>query len=395
VSADSTACGPRLRPGAGFFQVDELPAYTPSGEGEHLYAEIRKEGLNTDEVAERLVRAARLRRDAVGYAGRKDRHAVTTQWFSLHLPGKTADGDAELLATALADEPRLHLLQHGRHRNKLRTGHLRGNRFRLGLDHIDNTVAERLAALARDGLPNRYGAQRFGSHGAGLQAAAAWCRGDVAATLAWIVDARGSWRPGEALPEGFIPGPGGRVVGVLRRGETDPAKALAAGGEQLATWLASVAQSAVFNAILDGRTAAGLLHTLRPGDLAMTPQGNLFTVSADDLAAVNVRAAPGVLDALATGPLPGRQRLQPESAIAAEERAWAADTGIDWSALAGDGPLSSPGTRRPLIVPFHEAPTLHPGENGVTWLHCALPAGSYATEILAAAGIALPEHRDG
>ena len=114
-------------------------------------------------------------------------------------------------------------------------------------------------------------------------------------------------------------------------------------------WVArspSAAQSAVFNAVFDARSAAGLLHTLRAGDVARTPRGGSFVCAEEDLADANRRAAPGTLELFATGPLPGRDRLPPSEKVAAEERDWSAHADIDAHWLAPGGQLASAGERR-------------------------------------------------
>ena len=154
----------RLRPGSASFRVTELPAYAPCGEGEHLYVELEVTGLDTDRAAAELARACGVGVRAVGYAGRKDRHAVTRQWFSVQ------GGDEAELAK-LAPDPgggQIEVLRAARHRNKLRIGHLLGNRFRLALElepGADGPLAERLARIEHEGLTNRFGSQRFGHRG--------------------------------------------------------------------------------------------------------------------------------------------------------------------------------------------------------------------------------------
>ncbi|MBA3709209.1 MAG: tRNA pseudouridine(13) synthase TruD, partial [Planctomycetes bacterium] len=146
----------RLLPGSGYFQVIEEPAYAPSGSGEHLYVEIEKDGLTTDAVADALARACGKRQRDVGFAGRKDRHAITRQWFSVHF-GTDAQV-AELGVGGDGKRGRMTVVTISRHGNKLRLGHLAGNRFRLGLaDVARDRLAAALAALARDGIPNRFG----------------------------------------------------------------------------------------------------------------------------------------------------------------------------------------------------------------------------------------------
>lgn len=152
------------------FQVDELPAFEPSGEGEHLLLTIRKRGANTVHVAKVLARWAGLPDMAVGYAGMKDRHAVTTQRFSVHLPKRVAP-DPALLAS---DE--IEVVHSTWHNRKLQRGALAGNRFKLVLRDVQGDAAaidERLSLIAARGLPNWFGEQRFGRDGGNVPAALA------------------------------------------------------------------------------------------------------------------------------------------------------------------------------------------------------------------------------
>jgi tRNA pseudouridine13 synthase len=379
---------PALIAGSSHFQVTEEPAYQPSGAGEHLYVEIEKEGYTTDLIADALAKTLGKRGMDVGYAGRKDRHAITRQWFSIHF------GDAaglERLAEHLPTNGRVQVLSTTRHANKIRLGHLAGNRFRLG---ISGTVdASALQQLVHNGIRNRFGTQRFGIGGANLRVAAALARGEHEAAVALLVDPHGGWQWGAPLPEGFRPGPEGRVLGALRKG-ANAKSAVRAAGDQLHDLMVSAAQSAVFNAVLDHRAENGLLHTLRVGDIGCTSFGAPFAVTAEELEQTNTRAAPGVLDALATGPLPGTSRLQPAPEVLAEEQAWSAATGLDWAWFGAGGPLRAPGERRPLLMRFRTPPVIEV-IGDVTWLEFGLPSGGYATEVLAQAGIAVPADRRG
>jgi tRNA pseudouridine13 synthase len=379
----------KLLPGPAHFHVDELPLYAPSGSGEHCYVQIEKEGLTTDAVQDALARCCGIATREIGYAGRKDRHAVTTQWFSLRIR------DAAVL-DHLADHVRggrVAVRQITRHGNKLRLGHLAGNRFRLGLAEVHDVdgLTRRLHEMQEQGVLNRFGPQRFGIAGANVRVAQAWARGDHDSAVALLVDPHGDWQVGQPLPEGFRPGPEGRVLGSLRKG-APPRQAFRAAGPQMLDLLVSAAQSAIFNAVLDARVAAGLLHRFRIGDLGLTSFGAAFSVAADALEDTNRRAAPGVLDAFTTGPLPGSSRLQPAPDIDAEERAWAASTGCDVAWFARGGPLEAPGERRSLVMRLLEPPTVAVAD-GITWLSFALPSGGYATEVLAQAGIAIPADR--
>jgi tRNA pseudouridine13 synthase len=378
----------RLLPGAEHFRVTELPAYEPEGAGEHLFVEIEKEGLNSDDVLEALARATGRPRRDVGYAGRKDRTSVARQWFSVRL------GEEKSLARLAAPSGgRLEVLAVSRHRNKLRLGHLEGNRFRLALGDIDASararLCESLGRLAHAGIENRFGAQRFGAGGVNLEIARAWASGDAPRAAALCVDPGGAWRAGDPLPAEFRPGLFGRVVGALRRAPDEPAAALRAAGQSFRKLVASAAQSAVFNAVLDERRAAGLTHVLRAGDVARRRAGGLFRCAAADLASVNERAAPGVLEVFATGPLPGPDMYAPAPEVTREEQAWSAATGFDWEWFAGESPLASPGDRRELVVPFLEPPRLEDPDqaSGVTWLEFALPPGAFATEVLTQCGV--------
>lgn len=377
-----------LLPGSAHFHVDEEPAYAADGTGEHLYVHIEKEGLTTDAVVEQLAKVCGVRHDAVGFAGRKDRHAVTRQWFSIHF------GKEEQLAGLDGGKGRIQVLAVSRHRNKMRLGHLVGNSFRLGLGEVTDAVGlqARLDELGRTGIANRFGSQRFGVAGATLRAACAYGAGSPEAAIAIALDPSGTWTWGEPLPTGFRAGPEGRLLGQLRSGAT-AARALRQSDQLVKLW-ASAAQSAVFNAVADARAAAGSTHALRAGDIACTPKGAPFVVAEADLADVNRRVAAGVLELFATGPLPGTTKFQPSAAVVAEEQAWASGTGVDWGWFAAKAPLESPGERRQLVVAFRIPPTVTVA-NGITWVAFGLPSGSYATEVLTQVGVAIPEDRRG
>ena len=145
------------------FIVTELPLQLPSGAGEHLWLDIEKNGANTAFVAQRLAEAAGVQDVDVGYAGLKDRYAITRQWFSIYLPkGETPD------LTRL-EHPEFKVLSQRRHAKKLRPGDLQGNRFRIVLRDVTGAreaIEANLRAVASQGVPNYFGAQRFG-HGGG------------------------------------------------------------------------------------------------------------------------------------------------------------------------------------------------------------------------------------
>jgi tRNA pseudouridine13 synthase len=156
------------------FQVWELPLVEPQGSGSHLWLEICKRGANTQWVAEQLAAAAGVPVRDVGFAGMKDRHAITTQWFSIGL--QNAAG-ADRSDWANWDISGVSILRAERHVRKLRRGALRGNRFRIVLRDVQGNLdglRERLACLARRGVPNYFGPQRFGRAGANLPRAVHW-----------------------------------------------------------------------------------------------------------------------------------------------------------------------------------------------------------------------------
>jgi tRNA pseudouridine13 synthase len=144
------------------FVVTELPLQLPAGEGEHLWLEIEKNGANTVFVAQQLAAASGVEERDVGYAGLKDRHAITRQWFSIHLPkGETPD-------LTLLQHPEFKVLRQSRHLKKLRPGDLQGNRFRIVLRDVTgdrDAIEANLKAVASHGVPNYFGAQRFGHDG--------------------------------------------------------------------------------------------------------------------------------------------------------------------------------------------------------------------------------------
>lgn len=148
------------------FLVTELPLQLPSGEGEHLWLDIEKNGANTAFVAQQLAEAAGVQERDVGYAGLKDRYAITRQWFSIYLPkGETPD------LTQL-QHPEFKVLSQSRHVKKLRPGDLQGNRFRIVLRDVTGdraAIEANLQAIAAQGVPNYFGAQRFGHDGGNVE----------------------------------------------------------------------------------------------------------------------------------------------------------------------------------------------------------------------------------
>ena len=310
------------------FTVEEIPAYAPSGEGTHLFLWIEKRGLTTFDAIARIARALGLAPRDVGYAGLKDRHALTRQWLSV--PGVAP---ARALEIADADLKVLTALPHP---HKLRLGHLRGNRFEVTLtgsasDAELEALRARFATLAATGVPNKFGAQRFGAGGDNAAAGLALLRGE--------------------------------------RRERD---------KRRRRLLLSALQSAVFNRALELRAASGPLAEVRAGDvLQKTDSGGLF-VSLDP-AIDQPRVDRG--EVIPTGPLPGGREIEPPEGTPARA--------IDDEAIASVGATREdftsagrelPGARRAVLLkPGDAAIELPSAPDGPVLLRFTLPSGSYAT----------------
>jgi tRNA pseudouridine13 synthase len=323
------------------FLVEEIPAYLPAGSGEHTFLWIEKRELTTWDAVNTLARRLRVEARDIGCAGLKDKHAITRQWLSV--PRVTPE-----VALAAGDE-QLQVLQAIPHGNKLRTGHLRGNRFEVVLTDLEpgegQRLVESLAALAHQGLPNRYGEQRFGRDG-----------DNVARGIALL---RGQQRERDAR---------------RRR-----------------LWLSSV-QSAVFNEVLRARTEAGSLRQVLTGDvLQKAPAGGVFVT--EDPAQDQPRLDAG--EVVTTGPMPGGWAKEPPphtTARAIEDAALAA-VGVTATDFASERDL--PGTRRPLLVPVSlPAPGEPPAHDAVSLrIAFELPAGTYATVLVNALGVTVGQPR--
>lgn len=154
------------------FQVDEFLGFDPSGQGEHVYLHVCKRGENTAWVAEKIAQLANVQVMDIGYCGRKDRHAVTAQWFSVYLPKPESEPDWNLL-----NSETVQLLCAKRHLHKLRRGDHEKNHFVIRLRNLVTTdkvaFEQKLARVLAAGVPNYYGEQRFGRNGNNLNEAQA------------------------------------------------------------------------------------------------------------------------------------------------------------------------------------------------------------------------------
>ena len=157
-----------------FVVVEDL-GFEPDGEGEHILVRILKNGCNTRFVADALAKFLKIHAREVSFAGQKDKHAVTEQWLCARVPGN-----------AMPDLSKFELegckvLEYARHKRKLRLGALKGNEFTLVLREVSerNDVEARLQAINERGVPNYFGAQRFGIGGSNLQGALRWAQSDA------------------------------------------------------------------------------------------------------------------------------------------------------------------------------------------------------------------------
>ncbi|CAM4067789.1 tRNA pseudouridine(13) synthase TruD [Vibrio neonatus] len=167
----------KLKAKAEHFVVKEDLGFELAGSGEHLMLRVRKTGENTSFVANELAKFCGVKSKDVSWAGLKDRHAVTEQWLSVHLP-KSDDLNFALFTQM---HPSIEILQTTRHNKKLRPGDLKGNSFELTLSEVTDVdaVEARLQAISEQGVPNYFGAQRFGNNGNNLDEARRWGRDNV------------------------------------------------------------------------------------------------------------------------------------------------------------------------------------------------------------------------
>lgn len=321
------------------FEVEEIPAYPPSGDGEHLFLWIEKRGVSADELTRHLSRTLDISPGDLGTAGLKDKQAVTRQFVSV--PRRIES----LLPSLNTDNIRV--LNSTPHKNKLRTGHLHGNRFRvLVRDVVEpdaltkaNAIAERLRL---SGLPNYFGSQRFGNNGSTLKQG-----------LSLLSETGASSEPS--------------------RKSRDRHRS----GRQFLHRLAlSAAQSWLFNQVLAERLRDGLLDRVLLGDvMQVCATGGLFI--AQDLAAEQPRF--DAQETVMTGPMFG-PKMKPTT----DEPATREQRVLDAAQLSPDafrryGHLTD-GTRRPLLVRPDDL-RISAVPDGLLF-EFALPSGCYATVLL-------------
>ncbi len=386
LTADLPGTGGTIKAQPSDFRVTEVPLYLPAGEGDHTYVYVEKTGLGSIEAADRIARALGRPGRQVGLAGLKDARAVTRQWMSL----ERADPER----VRRLDLPGIRILEVARHRNKLKIGHLAGNRFEVrlrgpGPGTLDKARAV-LDVLGRRGLPNGFDVQRFGQRGDNhllgrdlvLGRYPDFCDrflgGPTEADSARFARARRAYDAGDLADarKGFAGSPEHvRVLQTLmRRG--DPKRAARAVSKRLTRLLVSACQSALFNDVLDRRLET--FDEVMPGDLAyLHGRGAVFLV--EDAEVEAPRAAR--FEISPTGPLVGhRVRLAEERPGEIERKV------LDAKDLAPKDfervkALRLRGERRPLRVPLVDAVVSDAGEDLL--LAFTLPPGAYATLVLA------------
>ena len=312
------------------FRVDEIDAFEPSGAGEHLLLSIEKRGMNTAFAAGRIAQWAGITERGIGYAGMKDRHAVTVQRFSVHLPKKVAP-DLSLL-----DSDDLRVVAHAWHAKKLPRGALTGNAFVLVLRDVEgdrDAIEARLGVIATKGVPNYFGEQRFGRAGDNIDAARSMFAG--------------------------------RRVAREKRGV-----------------LLSAARSALFNRVLAARVEAESWDQALDGEVWMLDGTRSVFGPVDFDAALAQRLE--AFDIHPTGPQWGRGALR-TTAMALQ---------VEQDALADEDAITlRAGLERAGLEQERRALRLRPAQLEWTWLDPAtlqlrfkLSPGAYATVVLDALG---------
>ncbi|MBX3374106.1 MAG: tRNA pseudouridine(13) synthase TruD [Phycisphaeraceae bacterium] len=393
---DMPGIGGRIKARPEDFLVDEIPQYEPAGAGEHLYLRIEKTGVSHGELIAVLRRAFGVPESAIGYAGMKDKHAVTRQTVSIHLPG--GGGPVPDLA-----HDRIRVLWADRHGNKLRRGHLRGNRFVVRIREVDPVRAPQvmrgLRLLEASGVPAAFGPQRFGYRLNNHRIGAAIVRRDWRGALDELLGAGGAPFPErqrarrDAYDQGRFADaaaewtPSDRAELLAARAlarDRSPAEAVqSAGWPMLSFWTAALA-SAAFNRVLQERLAGRRLHVLEPGDLAWKRDSRaVFRVTEALIAEGSLppRIARGEITP--SGPMWGAGMTCAEGAVrAAEERAL---TGFGVSPDAVLHCRHMAGSRRPLLVPLSgiDCEGGFDQHGPAITVSFELPRGAFATAVLA------------
>lgn len=404
LTADIPGTGGVIKQRPEDFLVEEQPLYPPAATGEHLYLFVEKRLRSTTDVVHKLARVFHVRRGDVGYAGLKDKHAVTRQLFSIWLP---RPGDEQAVVPKVEDD-HIKVLWSARHLNKLRRGHLTGNRFAIRIRGVDPGVvtdAKRvLDRLAVTGVPNFFGEQRFGyrhvnhrlgrllllgrwqemldlmlghpleyDHAPTRAAREAYERRDYTAAL-------------ELLPRHLHTDR--QALDVLRQGKTAQ-EAVMAIDVQHRGFLLSALQSMVFNRVLQRRLygpAAPGIGCLVEGDLAwLHAKQAVFAV---DRPTADKENAPGgrvpSLEVSPSGPMWASGMTRAGGVVWQWERDALEEEGVTESAWENIAQSMPEGARRSMRTTLRD-PRVSSGadEHGpYVQVSFELPRGSFATVVL-------------
>lgn len=400
LTSDIPPTGGRLRERVEDFLVEEIPLYAPCGEGEHIYIFVEKRDLTTSELAWQIARHFGVRRTAVGFAGMKDKRAITRQVISIHTPGQSFEDFPMIRSDRIA------VLWADMHTNKLRLGHLKGNRFSIKIRGVDMTrviEARRvLMRLASQGVPNFAGEQRFGARANNHELGRLLLRRDWQGLLDELLgpgigaahvnpDARQLYVQGritESLDAYPVACRHERVaLAALERKKTPQQAVQSIDIVQRRFWV-SAFQSWIFNALLSARISDGLFDRLVEGDVAAKREnGAMFAVDAGVLADPLTAERLNRFEISPTGPIWGSEMMRASGPVDAAECESLARTGVTEQALAryvATEGRSMRGGRRPFRVPLVD-PEVEGGidEHG-HYVRCAfeLPPGSYATVVM-------------
>jgi tRNA pseudouridine13 synthase len=387
LTAELPGTNGTIRQEAVDFRVEEIPLYEPCGRGDHLYLEIEKCGLTTFDVLNKLARVLGCKERDLGYAGLKDARAVTRQMISVPLR-QPEDVDA-------LDLPGVRILSARLHTNKLRPGHLAGNRFRIRIHQPDPDALERaetiLGVLEDLGVPNRFGSQRYGVLGNSDRIGRAILRGDHETAVYEIVGdpkmithpgwqrAAAAYRTGDlAEAIGHFPRHcqnERRLVERLRASQ-DYRRAVFGMPRKLLRLYLSAYQSSLFDRLVGMRLQT--MERLWPGDLACKhSNGSCFLVT--DPATEQPRA--DALEISPTAPLFGYKVKLAEGQAGLLEQSLLDKEQLTLESFHLPSGLAMEGERRPIRVPLSDAVTEMDGEHLV--LTFRLPKGSFATAVLA------------
>ncbi len=387
LTADLPGTGGTIKETVEDFFVEEIPLYLPCGEGEHTYLQIEKQGVTTLDAIRRIARSLGIADREIGYAGMKDARGTTRQTISIPRvdPGRLMG----------LDIPGIRPLEASRHRNKLKLGHLAGNRFAIRIRSVGDDALRRaedtLTVLSRRGVPNYFGEQRYGSLGNSHQIGRALLQRNFRAAVdallgdpSTIRDER--WRHAVTayhrgdMTESLLALPGHCRTerDILQRLIKRPdawERAFDAVAPRLKKLYLSALQSALFDRLLARRLDA--IDTMYCGDLAFRhDNGACFLV--EDLPAEQERTQSFAISP--SGPLFGCKMTQPNGIPREMEDTVLQEEGLTLAAFDLPGGLRMEGERRPLRVAAGAVTLSADHEN--LHLEFSLPRGAYATTVL-------------